>query len=364
MALKRKIAIPGFLSPAFGLWAWRAACMLVALAVLGMCSQLVFSGRQLAKSAVETGQRAVVHIASGDVDGNDRHTPHAVVYDAPVASTSPSGKPVPAEEDREALAEAPLSTLTEPSDRGLIPAAARDGTLAWKYYARPFTPAHPMITIIFTNMGLSRPLTEDALGLPHDIDFSFSPYAGDGRNWIQKARAQGFEALIDLPLEPKNYPLSDPGPYGLLAGLPPPELEARLHWLLSRFSGFIGTLSFNEKLTANADAIRPLLNELTTRGLVFVYQKTPENAPLAPFIKEHAFRALGADLVIDEEITRAAIDHQLQALIDIARRQGYAIGIAHAYPPTIQAITEWKDTLAAQGVELAPLSAIAKKAFP
>jgi polysaccharide deacetylase 2 family uncharacterized protein YibQ len=364
MALKRKITTSTLLPPAFGLWAWCAACAVAALAVLSMCIILFFSGRQLSKSAVEAGQRVVVHVASGDVEGNGRHTPHAVVFDAPVASTSQPGKSSPVDDGKEALAEAPLSTLTEPSDRGLIPAAARDGTLAWKYYARPFTGTRPIIAIIFTDMGLSRPLTEEALSLPHPVDFSFSPYAGDSKKWAQKARAQGFEALIDLPLEPTNYPLSDPGPNGLLTELPSVEIEARLHWLLSRFSGFVGTLSFHEKMTVNNGAIRPVLNELTTRGLLFVYEKTPENATLAPFIKEHSFRALGADMVIDEEITRAAIDHQLQSLVDIARKQGYAIGIAHAYPPTIEAVTEWKDTLAAQGVELAPLSAIARKVYP
>ena len=60
--------------------------------------------------------------------------------------------------------------------------------------------------------------------------------------WAGHARADGHEVLIDLPMQLADYPASDPGPHGLLASLAPSDNKERLHWVLGRFSGFVGLM--------------------------------------------------------------------------------------------------------------------------
>ncbi len=350
-----------------GVYVWALFTLGVIFCASSLINTLLFSHDALGRVALENGQRIIYHMGSGDIDGTPRHTKKEEdVISRPVVG---EGGAVVSEtfDGREGLAPAPLDTITEQTEKGLIPTAGKDGTLPWKYYARPYTPreGRPIVAIVLTNLGLSRPMTEEALKLPHDITLSFSPYASDARNWAKRARGEGYESMIDLPLEPANFPISDPGPYGLLTSLEPAETSSRLHWILSRYPGFVGTLaSLDEKMTVNISAMRNVLTELTARGVVFIYRKTAQNAELANFIRTQNLLAIGADAVLDDEITPDAITQQLDALAEIARTQGYAIGLARSYPPTQRALELWMEELDKKGVDVVPLSAVAKKVFP
>lgn len=344
---------------------WIAITLCVILYASSLIGKLFITGEIQARQAIEGGQRVVYHLTSAEIDGIPRHTKRA----EPKAPEIGAGGAAVNEtfEGKEGLAAAPLDTITEQTDKGLIPTAGRDGTLAWKYYSRPYEAkeGRPMVAILFTNLGLSRPLTEDVLKLPHSVTLSFSPYASDAKNWARKARGEGYESLIDLPMEPSTYPLSDPGPYGLLSSLDSAEISNRMHWTLSRYPGFVGLLgTADEKLSANMSVMRSVLTELTARGVMFIYRKNAQNAELASLISSQKLLAIGADAVIDEDLAPAAITRQLDALAETAKQQGYAIGIAHSYPTTTRALTIWMEDLAAKGVDVVPVSAIGKKVFP
>lgn len=350
-----------------GVYIWALFTLCIILYAASLLNTLLFSHDALGRDALEKGQRVVYYVSSGDMDGTPRHTKkEEEVVAKPVIG---EGGAVISETfaGKEGLAPAPLDTITEQTDKGLIPTAGKDGTLPWKYYARPYTPKEqrPIIAIVLTNLGLSKPLTEDALKLPHDITLSFSPYASDARSWAKRARGEGYESMIDLPLEPADFPISDPGPYGLITSLEPAELSSRLHWILSRYPGYVGMLgTLDEKMTSNISAMRNVLTELTARGVVFLYRKTEQNAELANFIKTQNLLALGADAVLDDEINPAAIMQKLNALVETAKQQGYAVGVARSYPPTQRALEIWMEDMAAKGVDVVPLSAVAKKVFP
>ena len=64
------------------------------------------------------------------------------------------------------------------------------------------------------------------------------------------------------------------------------------------------------------------------------------------------------DRVIDSDPSRLAIDQALIDLVNTARRNGRALGLASASPVTLQEIAVWATTLADQGVDLAPVSAV------
>ncbi len=349
-----------------GFWVWVGSATALALIAILLCVKIVFSGSSLTWQALNTGQRVIITIANGDIDGNARHTKHSEEPKAPILSSASSlQSPIIS---KEGLAPAPLATITEDSDKGLLPITSSDGTVPWKYYARPYTPPqprHPMVAIILTNLGLSKSLTTDVLQLPHTMTLSFSPYANDARVWARQAREEGFESLVDLPMQPQNYPVSDPGPYGLLDNTGAEENSKRLHWTLSRFPGFVGVLApTDEKLTANPTFMEPTLIELAGRGVLFLYLKTPQNAQLPDLLKSHKIYMLGVDEELDSEISQDAIEAKLQTLVDLAKKNGSAIAIAHSYPPTVDALTAWAAGLAAQGIDLVPVSAIARQAYP
>jgi polysaccharide deacetylase 2 family uncharacterized protein YibQ len=64
-------------------------------------------------------------------------------------------------------------------------------------------------------------------------------------------------------------------------------------------------------------------------------------------------------MTLDSIQTPAAIDAKLAELETAARQDGYAIGVASAYPVTIARIGEWATNADARGFHLVPVSALA-----
>jgi polysaccharide deacetylase 2 family uncharacterized protein YibQ len=110
--------------------------------------------------------------------------------------------------------------------------------------------------------------------------------------------------------------------------------------------------------------VRPTITETTGHGILFLYNKTPKNSGLLDLVKSRQLFGLGIDMVIDDDIETSPIEKQLANLTALAKSQGYAIGFAHPYPPTLAALARWTDELNAQGVDLVPVSAVGLRVFP
>src|SRR3546814_4774865 len=137
-------------------------------------------------------------------------------------------------------------------------------------------------------MGLNQQLTLLAAErLPPEISFSFNPYAQDLKPMVERARTIGHEALLDLPMEPFDYPSSDPGPYTLLTSLNEDENIRRLDWALSRASGFIGFANLmGSKYTSSPDHMGFVAERLKARGLMFVDIRTAPKSVAARVVRE------------------------------------------------------------------------------
>jgi polysaccharide deacetylase 2 family uncharacterized protein YibQ len=109
----------------------------------------------------------------------------------------------------------------------------------------------------------------------------------------------------------------------------------------------------NEAVSGAAAALDPLLTELKKRGIMLL-SANPDNASL---FRQKYDTTAAADLLIDERLTAESINEQLTKLEVAAKARGYAIGIAHPYPLTIDALKSWSESLPKRGMVLAPLSA-------
>jgi len=338
--------------------------------------KILFSGKELHDQAVAQGQSFIITVANGQIEGKISTSPYQIAKEKTIQDTPATDSKISQAEPvfttiiskEGGLNPAPDKNLIEPfNGKSFLPIVGKDGTLPWKYYSRPYNAKEtkPLVAIVFTNLGLNKASTEEVIRLPHDFTFGVSAYAGDARKWATKAREEGFEVVIDLPMQAENYPLSDPGSFGLLEDLGQEENNLRLYGVLSQLPAFVGvTAPVGEKLTANMDFMKSLLLELKKRGILFLYYKTEKNKGLEDLAKTYGFTILGIDKVIDEDIVRSNIDSQLQLLVESAKINGYAIGLAHSYPPTLETLSQWTETLKAQHVDLVPVSAIAKRIMP
>jgi len=285
---------------------------------------------------------------------------------APAPAVSPMAPapitPAPAPDAVVALTPAPAPGLVEDTKVGPLPRAAEDGRKPWQVYARPFpvSDKRPRIAIVVADMGLSGVTTNTALQkLPPSVTLAFLPYAERLDTWVEQARTKGHEVMLSVPMEPQGFPRDDPGPNALLTTLAPDRNLERLHWSMSRVTGYTGiTTTTGSKFTGNADALKPLMDDLRARGLLFLDARlTPKSQGAAAAEKGGVPRA-AVDRVIDRDLARNSIDEQLRELEAIAKQQGSAVGIGFPYPSTIERINLWLTGLQDRGIVLAPLSAV------
>jgi polysaccharide deacetylase 2 family uncharacterized protein YibQ len=265
------------------------------------------------------------------------------------------------EDDVALLTPAPDPALIEQSPTGPLPKVGEDGRTPWRVYSRPHNAleTRPQIAVVVTEVGVSNSTTDEAIRLPGPVTLAFAPYARNLANQIEQARSAGHEVLLGLPMEPRDFPRSDPGPYALMTSLDAQANLERLNWILSRAVGYVGLANYQgSAFAADERALRPIMTAIADRGLVY-FDTREDPASAAPRVAEIAGApTAGADLIADDELTRAAILRKLNEAEVVAKAQGTAIVLIRPYPMTMSRLENWAAEVVEKGIVLAPLSAV------
>jgi polysaccharide deacetylase 2 family uncharacterized protein YibQ len=107
-----------------------------------------------------------------------------------------------------------------------------------------------------------------------------------------------------------------------------------------------------------------VMQELRRRGLLFLDSLTIDDSVGDRMAALYGVPHVDRDLFLDNDMDSGAVDQMLLELERIARDRGYAIGIGHPHPGTLDALARWLPTLHARGFELVPVSAIVRRVTP
>ena len=300
--------------------------------------------------------------------------PPAVVVDGPgLTEVTPSGhleevggevvitdpsKPPPIR-----LAAAPREDLVETGAYGLLPRIGDDGTRPLDAYARPADIPKGLIpvAIVIGGIGVEGEGSDAAIArLPGEVTLAIAPYGDDLPRTVAAARAAGHEVLLQLPLEPYNYPDIDPGPKTLTTDASADENLDRLHWLMSRITTYVGVMNYmGARFTADDAALVPVIDEIGARGLLYLDDGSSARSRVVAAAGGKA-PVVGADIVLDADTAPAAIDARLDRLAALARERGFAVATGTAFPATVEGVAAFAEKAAEHGLILVPVSALLK----
>jgi polysaccharide deacetylase 2 family uncharacterized protein YibQ len=284
----------------------------------------------------------------------------AVVAAEPVAPTTlvagpPLGTPI-----------APADpALLEPSRDfadGFLPRIGADGRTPAQAYAAAADPSErrPMVAILLAGIGMSATDSDQAImGAPTAVSLAVSPYTVQPDPLLAEARQHGHEFFLSIPMEPRGYPLDDPGNRALLTGNTTAANAQQLEWAMTRFTGYVGATGalgelHGERFADSSGQLEPVLEELSRRGVLYIDPRP--GATLPPGIAGRA-----VDVLIDEIPGASDIDAHLGRLEQIALTRGSALGLVSVpRPVALERLEAWASGLRHRGVALVPVSAITR----
>ncbi len=255
--------------------------------------------------------------------------------------------------------------LIEMTKFGPIPRVGADGLRAAQAYARPFQAKSnsPQIAIVIAGLGISNSVTTEAINkLPGAVTFAFAPYGAELDRISGRARSLGHEVLLQVPMEPFDYPDNDPGPQTLLTTTTPEQNAERLQWAMSRFQGYVGIVNqMGARFTASEMSFSPILREIGKRGLIYVDDGSSPRSLAGQIAGGSSQPFAKGNAMIDAVPSAAEIDRALVKLEGIARDTGLAVGVGSARQVTIERIASWAKGVESRGFTLVPITAAAAR---
>jgi hypothetical protein len=251
--------------------------------------------------------------------------------------------------------------LIENSPKGPLPRIADDGRKPMTAYAAPSGASGKFkIAIVVNGLGQSPAATKTALdSLPPEVTLGFVPYAASAQDWVEKARERGHEILLQIPMEPLDFPESDLGPQTLRSGQEEESNIQRLSWAMSRITGYAGVTNLlGQRFLTDSDALAPVLTYLNRRGLYFFDNGAAAQSVAPTVAGQVGIPAAQSGSALDRVQNPSEIDRRLSELETQARANGTAVGSAFLYPATVARIAAWAGGLQSRGFVLVPVSAI------
>lgn len=260
------------------------------------------------------------------------------------------------------VAHLPDRELIEDTEIGPLPVRAADGRRPFDAYARPWSGARgARVAVVIGGLGVSQSGTQEAIDrLPPEVTLAFASGGNSLDRWMQAARRKGHEIVMQVPLEPFDYPEVDPGRNTLTVDADPVENRDRLHWALSRITNYTGVMNYmGGRFVTDQAAMAPFFGELQQRGLMYLDDGSSARSMAADMAQRQRVPYAAADIAIDSDRDRGAILQKLDDVERTARARGFAVASGSAFSVTVEAVTTWVEEARRRGIEIVPISAVA-----
>lgn len=196
----------------------------------------------------------------------------------------------------------------------------------------------PLLAIVIDDMGYQQRLDEELLHLKLNLSFAFLPYGPHTIEQAELAKYLGREVLLHLPMEPTD-PRWDPGPGALTLAMSSAERAEVFAKDLARVAPAVGINNhMGSRFTSDPAAMQDFLALVRDRSLFFLDSLTSQDSLGYTLAREMGVKTCRRQVFLDNVRNQARIIGQIRELLADAERQGWAVGIGHPYPETLEAL--------------------------
>ncbi len=166
------------------------------------------------------------------------------------------------------------------------------------------------------------------------------------------------EVILHFPMEPRGYPKTNPGEKPLLVGMDQVTISILLDDKLKNLPGIKGLNNhMGSAATSDPATMKALMAVLIERGFFFLDSLTASGSVAYGMAREAGIPALRNRIFLDyESENETTITANLNVLVKSARNKGFAVGIGHPHPATLNVLAREIPRLQAEGVRFVTIS--------
>lgn len=212
------------------------------------------------------------------------------------------------------------------------------------------------IALIIDDMGNNK---KNALAftLPSNVTFAILPNKHLSETYSKRAAAQQREVILHMPME--SLAGNNQEKNVLLSSMPPKQIIQTLKLALSTVPDAVGVNNhMGSRLTQLTLPMSVTMEFLYEQGLFFVDSRTTKYSKAEIIAKRNGVLSTKRNVFIDHIPSPEQIDKQFHRLLRLSKKYGYAVGIAHPHPQTLNYLKVHLDTLHEHGITLVKLSEV------
>lgn len=219
----------------------------------------------------------------------------------------------------------------------------------------------PEIALIIDDMGSRLDAGRQVVRLPGPVACAFLPYAPHTHDLAAAAHSHAKEVLLHLPMQTVEGGALDAG--GLTLDMTEQQVLRTLQADIAQIPHVAGINNhMGSLLTRHPGHMLWLMRAMQgDRRLFFVDSRTTKYTVARQIAYENQVPSVSRDVFLDAEISSAGVQREFNRLLDLARRNGSAVGIGHPHPATLALLARELPQLSRHSVKLVPVARLVQR---
>ena len=183
------------------------------------------------------------------------------------------------------------------------------------------------IAIVIDDLGIEYPQTKNFLESNIKLTYAIIPDAPIADEVYDYCIDNNIPIIIHIPMEPRLKKVED---NGIFVKMRDDEINNRLDYFFGKYEDVIGANNhMGSRATQDKRVMNLVLSNIKNKNLIWLDSVTSSNIMTKRIAKNLKVKYLERDVFLDNEKDTQYIKKQMEYLISIARKRGFAIGIGH-----------------------------------
>lgn len=216
--------------------------------------------------------------------------------------------------------------------------------------------AAKVASIIIDDVGNNYEHGQTIINFPASVTLAILPQTQFARQLATEAHHKNKEVMLHLPLQSIAHHKSSPGTLKL--HMTHKQFKKQLQENLASVPYLSGINShMGSLLTQHPGHMDWLMAEVANLdNMYFIDSLTSIKSVVTEIASDYQIPTLARDVFLDPDFKPETIRKQFDRFIQIAKKKGHAIAIGHPHPTTLSFLKQNLKKLAANGIELVPIS--------